>query len=288
MNMRKRGFTLIELLVVIAVIAILMAILMPALQRAREQGQRAVCMNTLKQLNLCWIMYADENDDKLVNGESGIDHRNRGNLHAREPEWVGRCWADPYNQPRPPARQWPIEGPNGQKDNIMKGSLWNYARDLGMYSCPTGIRGELLTYNPMDGINGMPRTGTHNNGVPMVGPNGKKIWVKKMAEIFNPGGRIVFIDEGAATPDSFAVHWQGSFLWWDDPPVRHGNGTTVSLADGRVEYRKWKGSQTVRYGKQYAAYKGPGFTPGNPAEWDDLEFIHTGCWGQRNPSFPRP
>ena len=62
---KQRGFTLIELLVVIAIIAILMAVLMPALGRARLMGQRAACMGNLKQLTLAWIMYADENDDKI-------------------------------------------------------------------------------------------------------------------------------------------------------------------------------------------------------------------------------
>jgi len=64
------GFTLIELLVVIAIIAVLMAILMPALNRAREQGKRAACLSNLKQLTLSWIMYADDNDDRIVNGEA--------------------------------------------------------------------------------------------------------------------------------------------------------------------------------------------------------------------------
>jgi len=75
---RAGGFTLIELLVVIAIIAILMAILMPALQRAREQGQRAACMSNLKQLALTWIMYADENEDRVVSSEAG----GRGGLYT--------------------------------------------------------------------------------------------------------------------------------------------------------------------------------------------------------------
>ena len=68
--LRPSGFTLIELLVVIAVIAILMAILMPALNRAKEQGKRAGCLSNLKQLTLAWTMYMDQNDEKLVNGDT--------------------------------------------------------------------------------------------------------------------------------------------------------------------------------------------------------------------------
>ena len=67
---KENGFTLIELLIVIAIIALLMAMLMPALQRAREQGQRAVCVGSLKRLGLAWILYADDSDDKLVSSEA--------------------------------------------------------------------------------------------------------------------------------------------------------------------------------------------------------------------------
>ncbi len=57
---RSNAFTLIELLVVIAVIAILAALLLPSLAKAKEQGRRINCMSNLKQLQLCWELYADD------------------------------------------------------------------------------------------------------------------------------------------------------------------------------------------------------------------------------------
>ena len=58
----NKGFTLIELLVVIAIIALLLAILMPSLKKAKELGQRVVCLNSVRQLTLAWRMYANDND----------------------------------------------------------------------------------------------------------------------------------------------------------------------------------------------------------------------------------
>jgi prepilin-type N-terminal cleavage/methylation domain-containing protein len=66
----KQGFTLIELLVVIAIIAILMAILLPALNRVKEQGRTLKCLGGLKNWNLTFAMYVEENDGKFPSGET--------------------------------------------------------------------------------------------------------------------------------------------------------------------------------------------------------------------------
>jgi prepilin-type N-terminal cleavage/methylation domain-containing protein/prepilin-type processing-associated H-X9-DG protein len=247
--MGRRGFTLIELLVVIAIIAILMAVLMPALQRAREQGKRAACLSNVKQFGISWVLYADENDQKIVN--SCTIENSEGHTDSLEP-----CWMYFHSD-------W-----NTQQriDGIRNGAMWPYVNQLNIYKCPTGIRGEVNTYAIVDCMNGAMVS------IPNI-PKG--VYIKRKSDIKRPGERIVFLDEGKTSVQSWTI-WYDRPSWWDLPPVRHGAGTNLSFADGHAEYWKWQDQRTLKVSRQEGNWQSLVNLPDNP----DIPRLQRGAWGQ--------
>jgi len=80
---RVSGFTLIELLTVIAIIAILAGLLQAAVSRAKTSASKVVCLNNLKQIQLTWILYYDDNNGILVPMEYlGIVYPNQPIIRA--------------------------------------------------------------------------------------------------------------------------------------------------------------------------------------------------------------
>ena len=109
----RDGFTLIELLVVIAIIAILAGLLLPALSKAKIKGQQASCLSNLKQLQICYVMYADDNRDVLA-----MNHA-VPTASLKDSSWVvGDAKRDTSTT------------------NIVQGVLFKYQQFGAIYRCP--------------------------------------------------------------------------------------------------------------------------------------------------------
>jgi len=224
--MRKvKGFTLIELLVVIAVIALLLALLIPALRSAREQGHRVVCLSNLKQLTMAWIAYADEYDGKIVYGSPFATHSS-GRITDSLRGWAGDISLKQI----------------GSITGFDKGALWPWIRNVDIYRCRRGRPGHALTYAIVVAANGINIKGTYMEGTNKweMSESGKRVGstvlkLTRITDIVSPGAgqRAVFIDMGQTPAGSdFYVHYL--YPKWrvhSPPPVRHGDGTTVSMAD---------------------------------------------------------
>lgn len=254
----RTGFTLIELLVVIAIIALLASLLLPALAKAKEQGRRTYCLNNKHQLGLAWLMYAHENDDKLVLNSFAADYdrqpvrwswvagglgwelyeANTNSIYLTDPQYaliapylksnakVFKCPGDTFLAPEQKAAGW--------KERV---------------------RSVSMNQNMGDGYGGM--------GV----PSGR--WKHAYADQFffkltrflqSPAKAWVIIDEH---PDSVrspmflvipASQSGGVAAWVSLPGSYHNGGATLVFADGHAEYKRWhvpETKQPVRYKKSY-------------------------------------
>jgi prepilin-type processing-associated H-X9-DG protein len=164
---------------------------------------------------------------------------------------------------------------------IRAGALYPFVPNEKLYQCPTGVRGEMRTYTITDAMNGMPRDGTFRNTTPRTGERAGRtmLWVKRRTDITQPGpdARLVYLDEGRVTPDSYATHYR-TRTWWDPPFVRHGDGTNVAYADGHSGYWKWEGAETLRVGKE--ANPRHQYPPTTDAGFEDLYRMQKAIWGR--------
>jgi len=242
----------------------------------RERAKQAVCLANVKQLGQAWLQYADDNDDKIVNGEAyaggdGTAPVPTSGRHAREKWWTGDDCSPDYMIGGKLAKALQMQA-------IRAGALFPYCGTENLYHCPDGSPGGVRTYSIVDAMNGLYRTGTYSGGVGVkVGET--VLWVKKKAEITVPGPalRLVFLDEGQPAPDSYATNYV-ALRWWDPPPVRHGDGTNVCFADGHCEYWRWEAAETVATGA--AANPIHNYTPTTPAGVRDLQRMQTAVWGR--------
>ncbi len=227
----RRGFTLIELLVVIAIIAILAAMLLPALGKAKSKGQGIACLSNLKQLQLCWFMYATDSNDRLVyNNSHGPDE---------PPGWVSG-WL-PTAQDATNVTL--LMSPNGK--------LWDYNKSLGIYRCPA----DRSVATEADGkryprVRSISMNGNMNGNswyTAIIEPN--YYTYRKLSEIVRPPPvqAFVFLDEHPDhIDDGYFLVLEDQHATWGNCPANYHNGACgFSFADGHAETKKWRDPDTL-------------------------------------------
>ncbi len=266
---RERAFTLIELLVVIAIIAILAAILLPALAKAQLKAQRIACLNNQKQLTYAWLIYADDNGDRLVINANNVA------INSGVVGWVD----DVLNWDLPPS---PANPQNYDTKLLANALLANYgAKSVGIYKCPgdvyDGAKGPRVRSISMNGQMGSAVVGAiagQGGVVNQPASDGKTYKVfSRQSEIRNPApvDAWVFIDESADSINDglFSVNMDPANTVWKDWPANyHGSSGALSYADGHADTHKWTDAAVANYTIRHAK---PTLTAMAP--YDDMRWL---------------
>src|SRR6266853_3740576 len=217
-----RGFTLIELLVVIAIIAILAAMLLPALSKAKTRAQTTQCLNNVKQLQLCWHLYALDGGGNLVANKAQTP------IATTEPDsWIsGSAKLD------------------DTPTNLQRSAFFPYNSSIQIYHCPsdqskvTGkntlrFRSYAMSYPWMNGDPGAAEINRKETDIRSPGPSlASVLWDENEDSIDNGG---------------LGIMAAGNWSWWNWPAGRHNNGCVMSFADGHVEHWRWKDPWVLKF-----------------------------------------
>jgi type II secretory pathway pseudopilin PulG len=274
-------------LVVIAIIAILAAMLLPALAKAKQKASTAVCLSNQKQLTLSWIMYADDNQDLMVNMNN-----------VASP--TQRPWRYQYATATGIANSLPVvpaQGSLGVQDYIVllsqqcvrQGALGQYLANPNVVHCPGDFRFQVsagtsfpsaggFTFCSLSGVTGL------NGQAWPAHPTATEILTKR-SQIRNPTSKFVFVEENDPRGENWGTwvmtvagtvgnNWAGTTIL-DSPAVFHGVSSTFSWTDGHATSRRWLNGAMNAYPASMNTSK-YGSPPSAVSTQADVDFLVSG------------
>jgi len=199
--------------------------LLPALAKSKTKAQGIQCLSNLKQLQLSWLMYPDDNNDKLVSGYAGTansaDRWVRGDMNND---------ADATNL-----------------TYITTGHLYQYNPAVGIYKCPAdrstqrgGLKAPRVRSVSMSTAIGNPNPSIASGSnaryrrylktSDLGDPPPSLHWVFMMEHANSIAAGLLAVDVDDKGPQARIFDYPASY---------HGGADGLSFVDGHAELHKY-------------------------------------------------